>query len=324
MIHVRATRERGAAAVGRHAHVREAVAILEELHAEEPADPWAMSLLAAVLLRVWTQTGATDHALVARAEELALRALDADRSIPDTYHALGVIRLTSGDLRAGIHAAQQALARAPRHAEAHYVLAQLLVDSGHVQEGLQRFDVALRLEPRMALAHMHRVRTLALAGERERAEEALARADALVGPLATVVQRTRLALWWEDRAVAARCVEILETSTSGAAWERTLPLMRAYARGEPPVTDETMFDAMTSMRVGAFHKALMHEVAAECLAASGMFEAAFRQISAAAQLPTFINLLWLDRCPTLAPMRDDPRFAEARALVAARVAALWD
>jgi hypothetical protein len=65
----------------------------------------------------------------------------------------------------------------------------------------------------------------------------------------------------------------------------------------------------------------MHEIAADYFALMGDAEQALDHIVAASRLP-FTDLLWLDGCPPLALVRGDPRFAEARAMTAARCAEL--
>jgi serine/threonine-protein kinase len=66
----------------------------------------------------------------------------------------------------------------------------------------------------------------------------------------------------------------------------------------------------------------MHEVAAEFYMVGGRPEDAIAEIEKAAALP-FIDLAWLDGCPLLEPVRQDPRFAAVRATTAARVAVFW-
>jgi hypothetical protein len=53
------------------------------------------------------------------------------------------------------------------------------------------------------------------------------------------------------------------------------------------------------------------------------FEAALDSLERASELLLF-DVLWLDRCRTLEPLRDVPRFAKVRAVAGARAAAIWN
>jgi hypothetical protein len=73
-----------------------------------------------------------------------------------------------------------------------------------------------------------------------------------------------------------------------------------------------------SRRMAAFGR----QMATEVMLARSDAELALHHLAAAAALP-LIDLAWMDRCPLFAGVRDEPRFAAARALVAARVDDMW-
>ncbi|MBI2389878.1 MAG: hypothetical protein HYV09_09820 [Deltaproteobacteria bacterium] len=84
-----------------------------------------------------------------------------------------------------------------------------------------------------------------------------------------------------------------------------------------------MFEELAERaRAAPQHRAFMLALAAEYFGAFDRRDEALRAIEQAAELP-LIDLSWLDRCPSLACVRDDPRFVKARAKVAARAAAVW-
>ena len=80
----------------------------------------------------------TDPAVVARAEELTLRAIDVDPTIGETFCTIGIIGFQYGEPRAAARAFQDALDRTPMLAEAHDYLGQLLAESGHLDEAIRR------------------------------------------------------------------------------------------------------------------------------------------------------------------------------------------
>src|SRR5207249_5676634 len=101
------------------------------------------------------------------------------------------------------------------------------------------------------------------------------------------------------------------------------PLLRSWAAGEVhPQTHEIFEKLANAARGSPRHRMMMLQIGAEHWAAVGRAEESLALLEQAAELP-MTDLLWLDRAPTLDPMRSDPRFARIRSLVAARVAELW-
>jgi serine/threonine-protein kinase len=306
------------------ANMREAIAILEELDREVPNEPSVMSLLGLVVGKLWIMTGAVEQSLIARAEELVLRAIEADPSSAESFHAIGVLRSQTGDYRQALRAEEEALRRSPLLGEAHYSIGRLLAVTGHTDEGLRRLELAARLDPDAPMPVVERAHALALLGERPRAEELIRALKAKHGPSAGTMLEGRWAVWWKDRAIARRLVDHMEKHPTGASWDRALPMFRALAEGRTLERERETLDALTSARVAPRQRALMHQIAAETYAIWEMNEDALEHIERGAALPQFIELLWLDRCPALDPLRSDPRWASARAMVAARAAQIWE
>jgi len=157
----------------------------------------------------------------------------------------------------------------------------------------------------------------------KRAKEILAESEAMSGPLSTVVFKSYAAFWWKDKTMASEVADLIEKSAAGASWGRSIHILRAFARGEYEPSAALEFSQLTSPRVGQRHRCMMHERAVEYFALWDKKELALQHIEGAARLAAFTSLLWMDRCPILDSVRDEPRFAEARAVVAARVVDLW-
>jgi serine/threonine-protein kinase len=308
--------------------LREVVANLEEVERGEHAgDPWIATLLARALIGIGLQTGASDDALFARAEELALRALDRDPSNAQGYQAIAMVRSVRGEHAGALAAAREALRRSPLVPEAHMLIGRLLCWSGRVSEGLQRIELAVRLDPHQHSMSSEKIAFIALVGDRAKAERELAELEAQ-HPFAGVLPRLRLFSWWESREEARTLVNLMaKLGDSGASWLRARPMIEAYADGDMSKMREytrTHLGALTSERVVARHRGFMHEVAAEMFLLMGEEDDALAHIIAASELPTWIDLLWLDRCPNLAPLRARPELARVRAVVAERVAQLFE
>jgi len=303
--------------------VQQAVDGLEEGLRAHPGDAWLSSLLGAALARLFLQQGARDSALFTRAEELSLRALAIDPSIAETFMTIAALRLASGELRAAVRALYEVLERAPLHAQAQNALGKLLVESGYLEEGLPRLELARRLQPGLALAYIEIARTHALLDQRAEAERVIGEAVAVMGEVVGIFPFVRLCFWWGDRALAARTAEVIERNRNGAAWESAVPLLRSYAEGRSEPRAPAVFSRLADdARAAPHQRCLMYEVAAEYFAAVGEAEHALHALERAAELP-LVDVAWLDRCPPLALVRDDPRFTRLRAVVAARAAELW-
>src|SRR5439155_9128899 len=119
--------------------------------------------------------------------------------------------------------------------------------------------------------------------------------------------RLRLYAWWQDRALAGETAAALAASPSGASWMRAAPVLAAYAAGD---TEAMMRHArqhlpsLTTGRVIARQLGMMFEIAIEVWLLCNAIDDATHMLAQLAQTPGYINLLWLDRCPLLAPLRD--------------------
>jgi serine/threonine-protein kinase len=303
-----------------------ALDMLEALHLEAPNDPWIMSLLAYACVNKGTMTGGTDETLFSRAEELALRALDRDPTIGQTYQVIAVVRVMAGDYAAALAAAREAIRRNPLLGGAHALIGEVLVQAGRLNEGLQRLDLACRLAPTNANTSREKALALALMGDRPAAEREIARIEELV-PRGSVLTCMRLFAWWEDRELAVRTGTMIAQHSTGASWEAAAPMINAYAEGRVVEVADLMKQAapmMTSKRIIARHRSLMFKIVTEFLLLCDAEKEALDCVAEVARLPTFIDLGWLDACPLLARVRDEARFAEARAIVAERVAQILE
>ena len=303
--------------------MQEAIETLEAVERASPGDPHVRGLLSVSLLRAFMQLGGTERSMLARAEELALRALEVEPRIADARYTVASARLLLGELVAGARAIEETVRLSPTYAAGHAALGLLLCESGHPTEGVRRMDLAIRLEPKTVMFRMERALVHALLGERERARAIIGEVAALAGPAATIVWESRIAVWWNDREMAAQCAAKIEAQPGAPSWKRAGGLMRSIARAEPFAEAKETFAILTDPRTVPRQRARMHSIATEYYAVSVRTEEAFTSLGLLVELP-FIDLLWMDLCPALEPMRADPRFSEARATVAARAAELWD
>ncbi len=299
-----------------------AIAAAEALHAEVPQDPWVMAMLSNGLVRSWHLMGGVDAKVVARAEELALRAIDLEPSAVDAYSALGSIRLGMADFRATLHVMQEVLRLDPRSAEAHHTIGALLGEMGNLVEGLRRIELAIRLAPWSVFMQNTLILTLALLGKKEEALRAIDTAAGEAEGLPTTPAEMRLAVWWREPERARAVADRVEAAGKvGASWETAVPFLRSYASGIPFTDSDGIMKHLASHAVAPRRRMMMFEIFTEYYADLGDRERAFQFLTEAMTLP-FINIAWLDHCPALAGIRSEPRFAELRAQTAVRIAQL--
>jgi serine/threonine-protein kinase len=301
--------------------VRSAMASLEAMRAEAPQDPWIAAALAAALVRIWHFEGCADAKLAARAEELALRAIDIDPSVADAYFAVGSIRAAMCDFGAALRAAQEALRHNRRIADAHQLVGGIMGDAGRLEECVRRLELAIRLEPKAPSIRNHLALALALMGRKDDALQTLAETKALGGVMVTVPCEQRLVVWWRDYERAGQLAEEMTSLRTGAAWEQAIPFLRAYARHEPYGGADAILSVLASPRIAPRRRSMMYEIFADYHADIGETERAFVYLDEAMKLP-YINLAWLDRSPSLDSLRASPRFAEMRAHTAERIGQL--
>ncbi len=299
-----------------------ALASLDALSEADRADPWITTLRARLRMRIWLIQGAFESDAPIVAEELLLRALDRDPTIAEAYHALGSLRLAAGDYQAARRAFEEALRRAPTLAISHVQLGMLAAETGHLAQGFRSLDVAMRLQPENASGALERLRLVALTESRAATEAEVLRVRETFGPFASLSLEVRLPFWWRDRALAGAVATHVESHKSGASWEYAAPFLRDYETGPRPEWVASSYAGVAKMPIIPRRRTLLLMVAAEHLAAIGSVDEAFVHMQAAADA-ALVDVLWLDRCPALDELRDDPRFGRIRAAVALRAAAVW-
>jgi serine/threonine-protein kinase len=304
--------------------LEEALAMARKAHELAPEDASVMSLLGLVLVRCGVARRDADPALIAEAEDWALRALNTDASLGSTFATLGLVRLHQGDLRASVRAFREAISREPKNTEANAYLGRFLVESGFLEEGIRRLEFTLKLDPSVQHAWWNLARSHGLLRRWDRAEEALEKAVAATGnPMSSNIVRARLVFWQGDLRIAATTAERIESLTPAGHFIRAfLPALRAYAAGEPlePVLTD-LRQAGAAVPSPAL-RAFWCQSEAEILAATGRLEPALDAIDRAVALP-FVDIGWMDYCPALDRVRSTGRFGQARAIIAARAEALW-
>jgi serine/threonine protein kinase len=298
-----------------YAELDRCLAIAPELR---PA--WAARALVAVRLAMIPVDAHRDW------DQTARRAVDdALREAPDhadTQLAAAFLAEQDGLYDDTVARAEEALRLAPSFAEAYELLGRLDVETGRFERGVDRLRWAARLDKRSmsSLALVERG-----AHFRNRPDLAARIARTLEGrvTLEHVLLKLRLLVWF---GVNDRDVEELRGHVETVPFEpgRTLfPALLAIATGGAPTELLKLVDSVRARTPKTRYLLFLDQLSAEVLARSEHSadrSVVLDHVETAAHAGLF-DLEWLDRCPPLRAIADDPRFTAARALVARRVGA---
>ncbi len=303
-----------------------AMQLLEQAAAQAPDDASLQGALAFALARRRMMTfSATAREEWVRAEELCYRAIASDAGNPLALQALGMLRYVDGEMRGAARALREALTRSPDLVEANAYLARLLEESGYAELARERIAVLERLAPNRPEPFVVRMREAGFNGDLAEIDREAAESIRRTGSRAfSLLLRTRIALWWNDRERVRRCLADVQTLDWEFARNAMEPLLRLQVSDDTAdvATIEGLFAHDLVEGAGRRRMSYGHQMIAESLLSQGHVAAALAHVEASAALP-LIDVAWLDRCPLLAPLRGEPRFAKARAIVTARVEDMW-
>jgi serine/threonine-protein kinase len=285
-----------------------AAKLFEAALALSPTDAKVVSGSAMAYVRMVFFGEGDRGATIARAHDLTERAVAMAPELGDAWAALSNFRLHTGDPGGAAKALRRGLDHAPQCALLQELLGRLLLEANAIDEAVARLDIAISLDPTLFTAKFERSRACGLLGDWDGAEALTVDALASGGfdDSAAVMARAHLALW---------------RGTKGPSTE---PRPNTYA---------ALFVALLRERaLTSEHRKFMHERAigtpgrlraffnqrnAEIHAYVGETDAAFVDVDAAVR-DGLIDLAWMDRCPTLTSLRNDPRWTSLRAVVESR------
>lgn len=282
-----------------------------------------------------------DREVLDRARDGFSAVLEAEPDFAPALTGLGEAFLRSGEPAAARMPLERAVRLAPDDAQAHNLLAQVLLFHAWDWERARRhLDQALRLQPGQASVHQVRAYWLAVNGRLEEARAAMETALRL-DPLSSYVHADAgwIDYWAGHRDRAAdrcgRTIELDPESRSGrtcllfvrmaqgdwtAAREaaRALMLSHGATAAETAVLDAAPVTAelepywsWEARRLESLPERSAHDafLLALTYAQLDRGDDAFRELEEAWRGRTSW-MLWLEVEPRLAPLRDDPRWAE--------------
>lgn len=305
-----------------------ALDLMDQAIALSPDD--AILLGSAAIARVraafW---GAGGEGRLERARREARRAIDLDPRVGEPWLALAMLELYAGRAHDGIPLLQLAITAAPQYARAHEALGRTLLETELVEQGRHHLETAFELDPADTYPKYDLARAYALLGDYDTADTLLAD-PCPNGPAgesyreATII---RLYLW--RRAVGMPCA-IPRPSDSSLVTGGARLVLSGFndVVNTGNVSDEVrrgMEEYSVSSEILPRSRQVVSQYLAEMLFAAGDDAGAFGALDRAID-DNFPDLAFMDRCPLLDRLREDPRFVAARARIAPRarrVAEAW-
>ncbi|MCB9593830.1 MAG: protein kinase [Sandaracinaceae bacterium] len=274
-------------------------------------------------IRAWWTMETVDVSRSGRAHASVARALAEAPELAETHLARGMLALQEGRFREAAEACAEALTIAPTMPEAHQYLGTLQTEAGRPREGRERLELTLELDPTLNICHLALGRLAALWGDWEamrRHETALV--EAFPKPtLPLLSTRMRWSLYAGDLDLARHHYEgIVGLGTMPG---EQLGLLYGFALGERTIEDaKTTFGGLRDWTPNRRFGSLMLQLLTEAFATGGAPELALETLREAAD-GYLIDLEWVRRCPLLDPLRAQPAFDEAAAIVERRANDIW-
>jgi hypothetical protein len=197
--------------------------------------------------------------------------------------------------------------------EAYALAGRASFELGALDEALHCLTEATRLSPDAVEPWLDLTRMRALAsGDPRRLWRDVDALTSRFGRAATAPLRMRFSFVYRDRARAAESAREIVAARTGGAWESSRPELEALAgiREKTPEIVKDIVQRIRGRRPPPHRERTYHEVMIERLVALSELELAHDWLEHDG-VP--LGPVWLERCPSLAPLRGQSRFHGSRA-----------
>ena len=283
---------------------------------------------AAAAMRLWfiTPAGEQQSTHEQEARDAVASALEFAPELAETRLAHAMVLVQDGDFRAAVGELERALVLAPTFAEVHEYLGVLQLDAGRPERAREHLELALWLRPSLVRCQGELGRLYALYGEFDRALEATGRFIEAVQRSDTpaTLQLMRIGAWSNNPSIITNAIRSLDEHAD-SAYVSAYRLLGSLLTKTPASEEELgrslapFVQSATNPRLESF----LLQLAAEVALVHDCTSLALDYLERAASL-VLVDMTWVDRCPLLARIRDDPRFGPIRATVRSRAEAIWD
>lgn len=240
------------------------------------------------------------------------RALAEAEQLAETQLAAAMLATEAAEYGKAAVALTRALSIAPTYVEALSYLGGLLCEAGRLEAGVARLELAAQLDPTQLSATQGLARVRALQGDDARYEQALERLRRAGhgSHMAYLQLELRVAHWRGDRE---RMLDVRRRmEADGHASGHLSRLYAALLLGEevPEVAEAQLRKNVLAFNNRRF-AALICQQATEAFCGRQRPDLALGLLELADERK-LLDILWLDHCPILAPLRDQAAFSRVR------------
>ena len=237
-----------------------------------------------------------------------------------------MLELYGGRAHDAIPLLQLAITAAPQYARAHEALGRTLLETELVEQGRHHLATAIELDPSDDYPSFDLARAYALLGDYGTADKLLAnKCPGAAGESYRHATIYRLYLW--RRAARIPCAVPAIADSTMVADAARLVLAGFQDVIETGTVSDEVRRGMERYGTSSEHlprsRQVISQYFAEQLFAAGDHANAFASLDRAID-DNFPDLAFMDRCPLLDGLRDDPRFIAARARIAPRARLVAD
>jgi tetratricopeptide (TPR) repeat protein len=299
-----------------------ALAMLEQALALTPDEPRLIANLAIAHVRLAFFMGEGNELSLQRATELAQRAIVEAPHLADSHIAMGHVELNSGNSARAAVQFRQAIACAPHLTEPHEQLGRLLLEAGYLDVAMARLDETLRMAGGPRLVRWDIARAHALEGN-------WGVVDRLISELQAEgrdrgIARVRYRWWMRDLGALVDFRRAFESATTRTLVpDLIIGMLGVFLDGSYAEILPRIRRAFEGETANPRRRAFAGQLIVEAAAFAGDPDTAFEFLDATYDAGLF-DFHWLDKCPLLAELRDDPRYPSIHARVKARAEAILD
>jgi tetratricopeptide (TPR) repeat protein len=245
---------------------------------------------------------------------MALRTLALDPSNTTVQLALATVQHELGAYRASLRVAKNLVEAQPMLAEAHAIAGRASFELGALDDALAHLTEATRLAPNAVESWLDLTRFRAMAGlAPDTVWQELDMLSERFGAATTASLRMRFSFVFRDRERAAEVAREIASARTGAVWEVSLPELEALAGMRPntPSIASAIVERTRNRRPPAHRERVYHEILIERLVALDELASAHDWLE---HDGVILGPVWLERCPSLEPLRGQSRFHGAHAM----------
>lgn len=298
--------------------VLRAVDLYEQALALAPNDATILAACARARVRAAFFGGEGAAEMLGKAHAAADRAVAGAPEMGESWLALAAARMMEGDAAGAARAVVTALERSKGLAPAHELMGRILVEAVGPAEAVVHFRRALAIDPAEVTTRFELAKALALLGQWD---EATALLDV---PATTPSGRTTRFLWGIRQCIwrGELHPDLARPPELGAGIGVTAGHAHAMIgvltnRELTETVRKELEDRVIEPNLGLRRRTFFLQLNAEIYAFVFEVDHALKSLAAAIDAG-LMDLVWMDRCPILEPVRQDPRFVPLRAEVAAR------